>query len=653
MSSDPSSPGASPTDPALFRKLLDAAPDPTLVVDARGLIVFANHRAQEVFGYVPDELIGREIELLIPERFRRLHGQHRSLYSKAPNVRPMGTGLELYGRKHDGTEFPLEISLSPLETDQGLLVSASVRDISDRKQSEQRLRRIQEHLLSAVESIQGAFAIFDAQHRAVLCNSTFQLLFGQHLERPLVGERFEAILDGNLRAGIFDTSSLPADELRATWTAYHRQPEGALDVRTSDGRILRVVERATAEGGTVAIITDVSADVCREDELRHARELAEAASSAKSEFLASMSHELRTPLNAVLGFAQLLQRDKKAPLSNRQLERVGHVLKGGSHLLHLIDEVLDLSRIEAGSVTVSLEPVGLTDVISEVITTLDTLAAPAEIRISQLPAAEMPLVTADRTRLRQILMNFGSNAIKYGRKAGHIEFGVTSRDGFVRISVTDDGIGIPSSKHDKIFQPFQRAGQETGAIEGTGIGLAITKRLAELMHGRVGFESEEGKGSSFWIELPAPKVELQSSPSLRATSADSFALAAAEGPAWLVVYVEDNPSNIAFIEDMLADLERVQLLTAPTAEIGLGLIRAHQPQVVIMDINLPGISGLEAMKQLQQWPETKHIPVIALSAAAMVQDATRVSSAGFYKYLTKPVQVDELMQVLEELLVRS
>jgi signal transduction histidine kinase len=485
-----------------------------------------------------------------------------------------------------------------------------------------------------------------------LCNSTFQLLLGKHVEH-LVGNQFNAILDGNIRAGMFAAGALSAEDLRAAWLAYHDTPVGALDLRTRDGRILRAVERRTAEGGTVAIITDVSDEVTRESELHTARELAEAASSAKSEFLASMSHELRTPLNAVLGFAQLLQRDKKEPLSARQLQRVDHVLQGGAHLLHLIDEVLDLSRIEAGSVAVSLEPVSLAEVITEVVTTLETLASPAEIRISPLRAAAGPRVVADRNRLRQILMNYGSNAIKYGRRQGRVEFVVTQSDTSVRISVTDDGIGIPQSMHDKIFQPFQRAGQETGAIEGTGIGLAISKRLAQLMHGRVGFESSEGKGSCFWIELATPTVDLERAPSTRAHGTEPLALAATDGPSYLVVYIEDNPSNIAFMEDLLADFDRVELVTAPTAEIGVALVRARQPHAVIMDINLPGMSGLEAMKQLQQSPETKDIPVIALSAAAMVQDAKRVSSAGFYRYLTKPVQVEELMRVLEELLVQS
>jgi CheY-like chemotaxis protein len=400
---------------------------------------------------------------------------------------------------------------------------------------------------------------------------------------------------------------------------------------------------------------DMTDEVAREDELRHARGLAEAASAAKTEFLASMSHELRTPLNAILGFAQLLQRDKKTPLTARQLERVEHVLRGGEHLLRLIDDVLDLARIEAGRVLISLEPVNVTDVLTEVQGTLQPMAARTNVSLEVAPVEPgVREVIADRTRLSQILMNYGSNAIKYGRSGGKARFHVEVRENMARISVADDGIGIALEKQKVIFQPFQRAGQEAGPIEGTGIGLVITKRLAELMHGNVGFESTEGRGSCFWIDLPLQRLSppATATPMLLEAPKEST-LSSPEGPRYLVVYVEDNPSNIAFMEDLLGDFARVELLTAPTAEIGIELIRARRPNVVIMDINLPGMSGFEATRRLAAWPETRDIPVIALSAAAMIRDAARVAGAGFYRYLTKPVKVDELTRVLDELLVQA
>jgi PAS domain S-box-containing protein len=628
-----------------FRELVDAAPDGILVTGQHGTILLANAEAERMFGYAKDALIGKPIHLLVPDRVRDQHPEHVKHFHDSPRLRPMGSGLDLFARRSDGSEFPVEISLSPIQHAGQRLVVAGVRDVTERREIERVARRANAYLISAVDAIQDAFARYDEHDRVVLVNSSCRQLLGGSLATAMVGRRFDEMLPEALAAGVFDFSDESRDALLERWLAYHRDPVGILEVRTGRGRYLRVISRKTPEHGTVSLMVDVTDDVVREAELR-------SASAAKSEFLSSMSHELRTPLNAVLGFAQLLERDRKQPLSERQLERVRHVLHGGEHLLHLIDDILDLSHIEAGRISVSSEPVVVSEVLAEVTITLGPMAARAGIQLEVAAlAADLPFAFADRTRLCQILMNFGSNAIKYGKPEGRARFEAMSEAGRVRLTVVDDGIGIPADKHDKLFAPFQRAGQETGPIEGTGIGLAISKRLANLMHGNVGFASAAGRGSEFWVEVPIYRAEpITPAGHHRAVRATS-PLVTMTGH-HQIVYVEDNPSNIAFMRELVEDLASIELLTAPTAEIGLPLIRARQPAVVIMDINLPGMSGFEAARQLQAWPDTQHIPIVGLSAAALLKDTKRANEAGFYRYLTKPVKVADLTATLEELLVR-
>ncbi|HTR50370.1 MAG TPA: PAS domain S-box protein [Kofleriaceae bacterium] len=633
-----------------FRELVDAAPDGLIVCDAHGTIRLVNAETERMFGYTRGELLGKSIDVLVPDHVRPRHAHHVASFVGSPRLRPMGSELDLRGRRKDGSEFPVEISLSPIEGDDGLLVTAGIRDVTERRRLEREHRRTNAYLVSAVDAVQDAFTLFDEQDRVVMVNSAARQLLGGPSGAKIVGRRFDEVLRDALSSGVFDFSNESRDALEQRWLAYHRAPSGMLEVRTGTGRYLRVSERKTADHGTVSTIADITEDVERSAELRHARELAEAGSAAKSEFLSSMSHELRTPLNAILGFAQLLERDRKQPLTDRQLERLGHVLRGGEHLLRLIDDVLDLSRIEAGRIAISSAPVGVAEVLAEVTTTLEPMAQRAQIQIAVTPLPpDLPRVLADRTRLSQILMNFGSNAIKYGKAGGHVTFRAEQTATGVRVRVVDDGIGIPDDKREKVFEPFQRAGQEAGPIEGTGIGLTISKRLAEMMRATIGFTSEVDRGSDFWIDIQGYRAGAETAAPIVAPEVRESPLATGDRR-HTIVYVEDNPSNIAFMRELVEDLPSVELVTAPTAEIGLELIRARLPNVVIMDINLPGMSGLEAVKRLREWPETRAIPVIGLSAAALVKDTSRAKDAGFYRYLTKPVKVAELTRTLEELL---
>lgn len=637
-----------------FAALFDAAPDAIVVVNEHGIIELANRRTEEVFGWSPAELVGQPIELLVPARLRGVHVGDRSRYIGNPTTRPMGSGRELTATRKDGSEFPVEISLSPMRTEGGLLVSSIIRDTSERRRLELQARRAADHLRSAVESIPDAFALFDANDALVLCNSTYRDTFAAGIEGPVAGRSYSDIVDSALASGALHHGDDSIDVLRERCLSFHLRGDTPLDVGTADGRSLRIAERRTPEGGTVLIASDLTEDVHREDELRRMRSIAEAASNAKSEFLSSMSHELRTPLNAVLGFAQLLRRDKKHPLDDRQRTMLEHVIKGGEHLLRLIDDVLDLSRIEAGRVTISTEPVGVAEVLSEVKDGLEPLAARtgATLVVEPTPigAAE---IAADRTRFTQILMNYGSNAIKYGRTGGTVTFRATAAgEHHVRVAVIDDGFGIAREKHDRIFQPFQRAGQETGPIEGTGIGLAITRRLAHLMDGEVGFDSEVGRGSEFWVELPRVQQTSSAPNAIVVPSGVGVVLGDSTRDAVVIVYVEDNPANVAFMQQLLSELEHVVLHTASTAEDGIDLVERLRPAVVIMDINLPGMSGVEATRRLLGAETTRSIPVIGLSAAAMPRDRKVAEEAGFFRYLTKPVDIDALIGAIEEAIAR-
>jgi signal transduction histidine kinase/ActR/RegA family two-component response regulator len=404
--------------------------------------------------------------------------------------------------------------------------------------------------------------------------------------------------------------------------------------------------------GYLLIGTDISLRKRAESELKQAMAAAENANRAKSDFLSGMSHELRTPLNAILGFTQLIESGSPPPTVS-QMRSLQQILKAGWYLLELINEILDLALIESGKVTLSREPVSLAEVLLECRAMIEPQAHKRGIAMT-FPRFDIPcFLDADRTRVKQILINLLFNAIKYNRPEGSVvvEYAPCSPDR-VRISVRDTGSGLDPDRLAQLFQPFNRIGREAGAEEGTGIGLVVTKRLVELMGGTIGVESAVGVGSVFWVDLSVTHApQLGARDAERATHARPDAVNGA--PLHTVLYVEDNPANLELVEQLIARRPELRMLSAADGELGIEFARAYRPEVILMDVNLPGISGIEAMKILRADPSTANIPIIALSANAVPRDVEKALAAGFFGYLTKPIKVDEFMSTLNIALERS
>ncbi|MCP5269775.1 MAG: PAS-domain containing protein [Burkholderiaceae bacterium] len=417
--------------------------------------------------------------------------------------------------------------------------------------------------------------------------------------------------------------------------------------RRPDGRVLEIRTHLGRDGGQVRTYTDVTAEVQASAALVTARDEAERANRAKSVFLSRMSHELRTPLNAILGFGQLMQSDPSQPLAPTQRQRLQQILGGGEHLLALINEVLDLARVETGALPVHVGPVDADAVADDCLQLVAPVAAQRPVRL--LPRnGSAGMVQADVTRLRQVLLNLLANAIKYNRAGGDVRLVCRVGAEHVHIDIVDTGPGLDEAQQQRLFQPFERLDADRDAIEGSGIGLALSRMLMEAMGGRIGVRSALGAGSTFWIELPRADA-VAPSPSMAAASVPG----AAGGVRRHVLYVEDNPVNQLVMQGMLSHRPHVELALAATAAEGLAQARRQRPDLVLMDIQLPGASGYEALAEMRAEPALRAVPVLAVSANAMPADAQRAQAAGFADYLTKPLDLPTLLAAVDRWLATT
>ena len=382
-------------------------------------------------------------------------------------------------------------------------------------------------------------------------------------------------------------------------------------------------------------------------ELQKARAQADRANRAKSQFLARMSHELRTPLNAVIGFGQLLEMSTLGP---QDRESVGMIIKAGRHLLDLINEVLDIGRIDAGELTLSVEPVGIREVLQEAMDLMAPLAAERRVEMEGEVVTCDVHVMADRQRLKQVVLNLLSNAVKYNRPGGTVTIDCREGDdGRHRIEVRDTGPGIAPGNLGRLFTAFDRIGAEQDtAVEGTGLGLTLSKGLVEAMGGTLGVESEIDHGSTFWVELTGAEDQLRGAE--RVPAAPLPNPAGAPGRPARVLYIEDNQPNLTLVERILAYRPEIELMTAMQGQLGFDLARQHQPDMILLDLNLPDVSGEEILTRLRTDPETQAIPVVILTADASEGRAQRFRSLGASAYLTKPFDVGRVLEVVDETL---
>ncbi|MDH5748269.1 MAG: PAS domain S-box protein, partial [Rhodospirillales bacterium] len=569
------------------------------------------------------------------------------------NKQPVEKTIETIGQDKNGNEIPLEISLSDWNSDNRKFFTAIIRDVTARKNYEQELRNIGEKYQSIINTTSEGYWLLDRNLNTIEVNDSLCEMLGYSRDE-MIGKKPRDFVDEE-NAQIFAAQHAArekVDQRKYEVTLLGKNGEkiysvfNATSLRDPDGNL----------AGSFAFVSDISIHKRAEEVLIEAKAHADAANRAKSEFLSSMSHELRTPMNAILGFGQLLDNNPKEPLSESQKDFVAQILKGGEHLLDLINEVLDLAKIEAGRIPLTMESVCIADVIEECMILMQPQAEKLKVSlIDKTRKNDLPNLWVDSTRFKQILLNFMSNAVKYNIPEGTVTLESSPcDDGYLRITVKDTGMGISEFKQMHLFEPFSRLGADQTNIEGTGIGLTITKNLVELMNGRIGFESVSGKGSSFWFEFPISVHDNSADYKKLNNSTDRSEIASQNiTEVRKLLYVEDNPENLRLMEGIVNGIPNLSLVSAHTAELGIELAKSDKPDLILMDIHLPGKNGIEALKILQNMDDTKDIPVIALSAAARLEDISRGNEAGFYRYLTKPFKINEVVSTIEDALESS
>ncbi|MGP1833389.1 PAS domain S-box protein [Shewanella frigidimarina] len=655
---------------ALQKAIFNSANFSSIATDAHGVIQIFNVGAERMLGYTadevmnkitpadisdPKEVIERAKELSIELDTAITPGFDALVFKARRGIEDI---YELTYIRKDGSRFPAVVSVTALRDEHkaiiGYLLIGTDNTARKRIEEEQKElgRRLQDqhfYTRNLIESNIDALTTTDPSGIITDVNKQMEELTGNNRD-SLIGTPFKdyftdpefaaAGIKRVLSEKIISDYELTARtkngketvvSINAT-TFYHRDNKlqgifyGARDVTERNRLNQKLLEKNI--------------------ELENAKAVAEKANLAKSDFLSSMSHELRTPLGAILGFAQLMESSTPAP-PPAQKRSIAQILKAGWYLLELINEILDLALIESGKLPMSLEAVSLSEVMQECVLMSEPQAQLHDIKVVFTRSTTKDFLNVDRTRLKQVIINLLSNAIKYNRKGGSVILEHSqSSDDMMRFSVRDTGEGLSAEQLGQLFQPFNRLGQEANNQEGTGIGLVVSKRLVESMGGVIGVQSTVGVGSVFWFELKRTDEPVSNLADSAIMVTETLQYEDSERLQTLL-YVEDNPANLMLVENIISRRPNLRFLSAADAIQGIEMAHTHQPDVILMDINLPGISGLIALKILRESPITASIPVVALSANAIPRDIEKGLDAGFFHYLTKPLRINEFLKTLD------
>ena len=617
-------------------QLFHLSMDMLSIVRANGTFKHVNAAWTSVLGWTAEDLVNAPyINFVHPD-------DHDATIKEAERLAAGARAIDFENRYRakDGSFRWMSWRVTP--SSDGQLLYCATRDVTEARRAREALAHARREIQEILDHSPIVVFVTDVEGRYRLLNSASRSVTG-HRPDQLIGKTAADVFPPDVAARLRANTQRVIEARDAiTFEEVLPSAEGP--------RVYSVVRFPLFDAnGNISAICGMSQDVTAQkaaaDAVQQARTEAVRANRAKSDFLSRMSHELRTPLNAILGFTQLFDRER---MNDDERENIRHILEGGRHLLDLINEVIDISRVESGTLALSNEPVEVKDAIDGAINMIRPLASANGIRITVGPVDDGLAVLADRQRFRQVLLNLLSNAVKYNRADGSIRVTVTRQPGGrVRIGVQDTGAGIPPQMLSQLFQPFERLGAEKSAVEGTGLGLALSRALCEAMGGTLDVESVVDRGSTFTLELS--ETALVQTPVHTEAAEPAHATAAADHAA-LLVYIEDNAANVTLMQRILSRRPRLRMAHAADGRSGIEMVREQAPDMVLLDLQLPEMSGEAVLRELWKDPVTRRIPIVVLTADATRGLPQRLMSAGAHACLTKPLDVQQVLRTIDEVL---